>query len=42
MPRFPTEETKIIELAQKVASGITNNAAAFRIRRLRPLRLRRI
>jgi hypothetical protein len=29
MPRFPTEENKIIELAQKVASGISNNAATF-------------
>lgn len=29
MPRFPSEENKIIELAQKVASGIASNAATF-------------
>ncbi len=29
MPKFPQEETKIIELAQKVASGIANNATTF-------------
>jgi len=29
MPRFPQEETKIIELAQKVASGISSNATTF-------------
>ena len=29
MPTFPQDETKIIELAQKVSSGIANNAATF-------------
>lgn len=29
MPRFPQEETKIIELAQKVANGLLKNAATF-------------
>lgn len=29
MPKFPTEETKIIELTQKVANGIANNATTF-------------
>lgn len=29
MPRFPKEKTKIIELAQKVANGISNNITTF-------------
>src|SRR5688500_19031617 len=29
MPKFPKEETKIIELAQLVAGGIGKNAATF-------------